>query len=181
MPPRIADAADAPAIAALHAASWSLTYAEVLNPDYLREDVPAERLAVWQRRFASPAPNQAVFVAEQAGSLVGFACVFVAEHAEWGSYLDNLHVAASHHGQGLGRALLAAAAAACERRQSGLGLYLSVNQANRRAQAFYAALGARNAAEAVWQAPDGSAVPTFRFAWPLATPLALLANSPTPP
>lgn len=172
MPIRNAQADDAPAIAALHAASWSRTYADVLNPVYLRDDVPAERLAVWRRRFASPAANQFVIVAEEAGAVVGFACVFVAEHAEWGSYLDNLHVASTHQGRRLGTALLAEAATACERHSPGRGLYLYVNQSNVRAQAFYATLGARNADAAVWQAPDGSVVPTFRLAWPAAAALA---------
>jgi ribosomal protein S18 acetylase RimI-like enzyme len=173
---RTADADDAPAIAALHAASWSQTYADELSPAYLRDEVPAERLAVWQRRFANPRANQHVLVVQAQADVVGFACVLVAEDPEWGSYLDNLHVAAAHQGRRLGAALLAAAAAASERHRPGLGFYLSVNQSNRRAQAFYQAMGARNAACGVWQAPDGSAVPTYRFAWPSATPLAARAG-----
>jgi len=171
VPVRPARAEDAAAIAALHAASWSRTYAEVLDPAYLRERVPAERGALWQLRFASPKANQQVFVVEVAGEVVGFACVFLAEHAEWGSYLDNLHVARGHQGRGVGAALTAAVAAACERECPGRGLYLSVNQSNYRAQAFYARLGAINADTSVWHAPDGSVVPTFRFAWPAAAVL----------
>lgn len=168
---RPARAGDASTIAALHAASWSRTYADVLNPGYLRERVPAERGALWQQRFASPKANQQVFVAEDAGEVVGFACVFLAEHEAWGSYLDNLHVAHSHQGRGVGAALMAAVAAACEHVCPGRGLYLSVNQSNLRAQGFYTALGAANAEAGVWNAPDGSSVPTFRFAWPAAAAL----------
>jgi len=173
LPVRAACAEDAAAIAALHAASWSQTYADVLDPAYLRERVPAERGALWQLRFASPKANQQVFAAEDAGEVVGFACVFLAEHQAWGSYLDNLHVAPGHQGRGVGAALLAAVAAACERECPGRGLYLSVNQSNHRAQRFYAALGAANAEASVWHAPDGSVVPTFRFAWPAAARLLL--------
>lgn len=163
---------DAAAIAALHGASWARTYADALDADYLRHRVPAERLALWQRRFAEPQANQHVFVAEVAGEVIGFACAFIAEHDDWGSYLDNLHVAHGHQGQRVGSALMAAVAAACERLNPGRGLYLSVNQSNQRAQGFYAALGAANADAGVWNAPDGSVVPTFRFAWPTTAALA---------
>jgi len=170
---RPARAEDASAIAALHAASWSRTYADVLDPVYLRERVPAERGALWQQRFASPKTSQRVFVAEDAGEVIGFACVFLAEHEARGSYLDNLHVASGHQGRHVGVALMAAVAAACEHECPGRGLYLSVNQSNRRAQGFYTALGAVNTEAGVWHAPDGSVVPTFRFAWPAAALLLL--------
>ena len=123
--------------------------------------------------MTSPAQNQLVIVAEGSAGIAGFACVFAQAHAEWGSYLENLHVASSHQGQGLGRALLARVAQWCEGQVAGGGLYLSVNQANRYAQDFYLRLGARNAAEGVWNAPDGSLVPTFRFAWDSTAPLAV--------
>lgn len=168
---RSGQGADAQAIAALHAASWARTYADELDADYLCRRVPAERLAVWQQRFAEPKANQRVFVAEDAGEVVGFACAFLAEHDEWGSYLDNLHVAHSHQGRRVGSALMAAVAAACEQHAPGQGLYLMVNQTNHRAQAFYTGVGAVNAEASVWQAPDGSVVPTFRFAWPAAAVL----------
>lgn len=168
---RPAQVTDAQAIASLHAASWARTYAHELDADYLRHRVPIERLAVWEQRFAAPKANQRVFVAVDAGEVVGFACTFLAEHDEWGSYLDNLHVAHSHLGRRVGSALMGAVAAACEQHRPGQGLYLMVNQSNLRAQAFYAALGAANAEASVWHAPDGSVVPTFRFAWTAAAAL----------
>jgi L-asparaginase II len=68
--------------------------------------------------------------------------------------------------------LLLQVAAICEQRCSGQGLYLSVNQSNLRAQKFYLALGAQNSQAAVWNAPDGTSVPTFRFSWTSAATLA---------
>jgi len=173
----------ATAVAALHAASWNATYSSVLSQSYLREVVPAERKAVWQERFARPKENQFVLVAEEDGDVVGFACAFIGEHPELGSYLDNLHVRQSHQGQGLGACLLVEVAAICERSRPGLGLYLMVNQDNHRAQRFYLGFGAHNAEASVWHAPDGSHVPTFRFVWSLAAPLAgtLLTRRPTGP
>ncbi|WP_188703019.1 hypothetical protein [Silvimonas iriomotensis] len=85
-------------IARLHSASWQATYADVLTPDYLALTAPAERKAIWQQRLYKPRSNQIVLVAHANGQLQGFACAYAGEHAEWGSYLDNLHVAHGHQG-----------------------------------------------------------------------------------
>lgn len=162
---RFAKSEDAEAIAALHASSWGSAYGTVLSPEYLRHTVPDERKAVWRGRFASPKDNQIVLVAEEVDEITGFACVFVGEHEEWGSYLDNLHVSQHHQGKGVGKELLLRVAYFCNQERPGQGLYLSVNQANHRAQAFYLSLGASNTQTSIWNAPDGSEVPTFRFAW----------------
>lgn len=159
-------------IAALHAASWAATYSDVLSPLYLQDVVPTERLAIWQERFKNPRENQFVLVAKEDGVVVGFACAFVGEHSDWGSYLDNLHVKKSHQGRGIGSGLLVQVASICEQRLPGQGLYLSVNQTNEHAQNFYLAIGAQNSQAAVWNAPDGTSVPTFRFSWPSAAILA---------
>ncbi len=158
-------------IASLHWASWAATYGDVLTPDYLARIAPEERQRLWATRLSAPAAHQIVLVAEQAAQVIGFTCLYLAEHQQWGTYLDNLHVAAGWQGQGVGKRLLRAAAQVCEERCPGLGLYLLVNQANQRAQHFYQAQGALNAQPAVWHAPDGSVVPTFIFRWEQASAL----------
>jgi hypothetical protein len=89
---RAALAADAAAIAELHAASWRSAYRGSLSDAYLDTDVAAERAAVWQRRLMQPSERQYVLLAEQNGELVGFACVLLDEEPTWGACLDNLHV-----------------------------------------------------------------------------------------
>ena len=162
---RLAMSADAQAIAALHTSSWRRTYKNALSDEYLQRTAPIEREAVWAQRFASRKENQQVLVAEGENGVVGFACAYGAEHVEWGSYLDNLHVDESFQRQGIGRSLLVGIARWCDQQTPGRGLYLSVNQDNRRAQRFYRGLGAHNAKSGVWNAPDGSAVPTYWFVW----------------
>ena len=169
---RVASSGDAHAIAALHAASWKSTYANVLQSAYLSDVVPFERQAVWQQRLGEPRASQRVMVAEHAGKVVGFACAFVDEDPSLGSYLENLHVAIPAQGGGAGTLLIGAVATICSEQAVSPRLYLSVNQDNTRAQRFYRGLGALNAAHAVWNAPDGSAVPTFRFEWTSVTDLA---------
>lgn len=162
---RAATAADANAIAALHAASWQAAYASVLSASYLQNSALSERRTMWTQRLRAPQPNQYVVVADRDGKIVGFACAFLDEHVDWGSYLDNLHVSAALQGQGIGTRLMADVVSRCQSEAPGRGLYLSVNQANHRAQRFYYQLGARNAAPGVWNAPDGSQVPTYWFVW----------------
>ena len=162
---RFASFNEATKIAALHAASWQVTYKNALREDYLQHTVLAEREAVWVERLASPKANQVVLLAEDESGVVGFACAYAAEHAEWGSYLDNLHVRPTSQGQGIGKALLVNIAQWCNLYAPERGLYLSVNHDNQRAQQFYLGLGARNADSWILHAPDGSAVPAYWFLW----------------
>lgn len=156
---------DAVDIARIHSDSWRHTYRRVLTKSYLEDVVPVERLENWNNLLANPKPNQFIMVAEDIGEISGFVCVSEGENAEWGSYLDNLHVRKEHHARGIGKSLLTQAARWCYQQNSDNGMCLLVNQDNLHAQHFYLRLGARNAEPSVWNAPDGSVVPTFWFVW----------------
>ncbi|MFO1367973.1 MAG: GNAT family N-acetyltransferase [Marinagarivorans sp.] len=162
---RPASQTDAYAIAKLHTTSWQTYYTQALSADYLKYLAPAEREALWLARLTQPKNNQRVFVALKQNELLGFACVFLDDNTEFGSYLDNLHVAAAYQGKGVGRCLIRAVANACMELAPHGGLCLLVNQNNYRAQNFYLKLGAVNDRVDSWAAPDGSAVPTFWFVW----------------
>lgn len=167
---------DAEAIAALHAASWRATYRGAFRDDYLDGDVLAERRVVWRERLGAPASHQHVVVAVDGDAVVGFACAYGADDARFGTQLDNLHVRGDRQGEGIGARLVAAVAAWSAARHPDAGLYLFVVETNADARRFYARLGAADAGGEVWQAPDGSAVPTRRCVWP-STALARLASS----
>ena len=162
---RYATPVDAKGIAALHTLSWRLTYKDALNEEYLQNIVPNERESIWEQRFSEPKENQCVVVAEFKSELVGFACAYALEHEAWGSYLDNLHVSESYQGSGIGQALLLKVAQWCNQHTPDAGMYLLVNQDNLNAQKFYVRGGARNIQSSVWNAPDGSVVPTYIYAW----------------
>jgi ribosomal protein S18 acetylase RimI-like enzyme len=106
-----------------------------------------------------------VSVAERDGEVIGFVCAYSGENSKWGSYLDNLHIRKSYQSMGIGKSLLIDAARWCHQREPNKGMCLLVNQDNVKAQAFYNSLGARNAENGVWNAPDGSVVPTYWFVW----------------
>lgn len=162
---RLATMADASHIAAIHTASWRDTYKKALTATYLAEIVPQERAELWANRLSKAKPNQYVLVAEYDDVIVGFACFYLAGNADFGSYLDNLHVAKSHQAKGIGKCLLLAGASRCTQQEPAQGLCLLVNQDNFNAQAFYKRLGAENVKDSIWYAPDGSNVPTYWFVW----------------
>jgi ribosomal protein S18 acetylase RimI-like enzyme len=163
---RDATVKDVAAIAALHAESWRSGYRTILSDDYLEKEVYRERLALWQERF-SRTPRKAMFVmvAEANSTLVGFVCVFPDEDSVFGSFLDNLPVAPTMTGQGIGRKLLSEAATRLATNGSCSGLYLWVIEQNERARRFYERAGARGVGSRVNTMPDNRHVLALRCYW----------------
>ncbi len=162
---RVASKDDAKYIADIHTQSWRNTYQSALTKQYLAEIVPKERSEVWKDRLENPKYNQHVIVAESDGKIVGFGCVYSGENTEWGAYLDNLHVSKSYQSKGIGKLLLAKIVQWCLKQEPEKGMCLLVNQDNTKAQEFYVKFGARNARMGIWNAPDGSIVPTYWLVW----------------
>lgn len=172
---REAAAADAAALARLHARSWRGFYRGMMSDAWLDGDIDAERGAFWSNALASPVPGQAVIVAEAQGELAGFVHLHANHDAAWGSYVHALHVAATFQGRGIGARLMDAVGEWCERHGTRGGVWLWVLEPNAPARAFYERIGARNVERDVWEAPDGGRVPKFRYAWP--SPQALRAGA----
>lgn len=162
---RTATRADAAAVARLHAESWRAHYRGAYRDEYLDGDVVEERIRVWEERLAAPAPNQLVVLAEEDGELIGFACAYGADDESWGTLLDNIHVRPGHQGRGVGAALLAEVAAWCRESHPDCGLYLWVLAQNRRAQRFYARLGASDEGGELSEPPGGGQIHGRRYAW----------------
>lgn len=158
-------AADAPAIAALHAESWRAHYRGACRDAYLDSDVVSDRRRVWQERLSRPAPNQYVVLAELDDAPIGFACVHGGADPRWGSLLDNLHVRPGHQGQGVGARLVADVVAWCRAHHPHAGLYLWVLAGNEGAQRFYRRLGARDHGGELSEAPGGGRIHGRRYVW----------------
>lgn len=163
---RPAGPADAPAIAALHAESWLRTYRGMLSDAYLDGDVHGERSAAWQQRFAEPRPDQRAWLATADDEPVGFVCLFADDDPGWGVYVDNLHVRVDQQGRGLGRALLATAAAWTVAERPASGLWLWVLEANHAARAFYGRAGAVEADRTRADDHGGGTATAVRCHWP---------------
>ena len=175
---REATAADAPAIARLHAESWRSAYRGILNDEFLDHEVHPERLALWTERFAeqdsgTQTPKMFVILAEQDEKPLGFASVFLEDDPIYGSLLDNLHVSPEIIRSGIGRQLLSECARQLLTRGSRTGLYLWVINKNRNAQKFYEKAGATYVDSHEHPMPDGSRVVTLRCYWPNPSALIL--------
>jgi ribosomal protein S18 acetylase RimI-like enzyme len=163
---RDATVKDVTAIAELHADSWRSTYRAILSDDYLENEVDRERLALWQARLSGACQKTMfVMVAEANSTLAGFVCVFPDEDSVFGSFLDNLHVAPTMTGQGIGRKLLSEAARHLDANGSRSGLYLWVVEQNEKARRFYRRAGARVVGSRVSTMPDNRQVLTLRCYW----------------
>lgn len=111
---RRARAGDAPAIGKVNVESWRATYPGLVPDSYLlglSEQDSAER---WQARLATPGEGTGVWVAlERHQGLVGFASCGPQRTAiaGYGGELYTLYLLDTAQGHGLGRRLMAAAAA----------------------------------------------------------------------
>lgn len=142
---RPATAADAPLIAAMHAASWQATYRDLLPAAFLQCEVGDERAAYWRARMEAPgSERRLVLIAERDDTHepVGFVCVEKQPDSPWGVLLDNLHALPAHQGIGVGKLLLAAVQD-WARAQGEKQLYLYVLEGNAPAIAFYERQGWR--------------------------------------
>lgn len=149
---RVAESADAPAVAALHIRAWQWAYEGLISADYLAglpEQLP-RRERFWRELLDAPGPEARTWVAEAEGRIVGFVTVGPSRDPDAGDrtgevravYLDRDVV-----GKGFGRALFARAQDPL--RESGSReATLWVLERNVRARRFYEAAG--------WR-PDGGA------------------------
>jgi ribosomal protein S18 acetylase RimI-like enzyme len=162
---------DWPAVAAIHAASWRSAYRGIYPDAYLDNEAPEERRAFWRRALAEWDPElDSVFLAEDAGETVGFACLRREAEAE-GPLLDNLHVLPERKSGGIGRRLIAAAAAWLVEREPEAALQLGVWKDNVAARRFYARLGGREVGETVLPTEGGGRATQVRVRWERAADL----------
>jgi ribosomal protein S18 acetylase RimI-like enzyme len=175
---REAGAADAGAIASLHADSWQHHYRGAYSSSYLDSDVVADRQAVWSERLNRPGVGQSTIVAVSEGVVVGFVHIVFDHDPTWGALVDNLHVTSSLKRRGIGTRLLVEAARVLVARRPGSGFYLWVLDQNKPAQAFYVARGAIRGETVVrGPFPGGGTALGCRMAWP--DPAALLGDDST--
>lgn len=175
---RPARLADAEQIALLHAESWRRHYRGAYSDSYLDGDLEADRRAVWNARLRSPANTFTIKAVDGDDDVVGFIHVAVDDDDNWGSLVDNLHVAVDRHRTGIGTALLVAAAETIVERAARPAAYLWVQELNTSAQAFYLASGG-TIVETTKSRPPGD-VPgrlngspnKLRVAWPDVTTIA---------
>jgi GNAT superfamily N-acetyltransferase len=129
-------------MAAVHVAAWRESYAGLLPADFLARMSVDARRSLWRREIAAPRPGGALFVAEQAGAVVGF--VSAGPQRDDARLCDAeiyaLYLLRAAQGRGLGRALMRAAAGVALR-WGAASLDLWALEGNARAAGFYRAMG----------------------------------------
>jgi ribosomal protein S18 acetylase RimI-like enzyme len=171
---------DATAIASLHADSWRFAYRGAFTDEYLDELAAQDRLVFWQDKLRSPDPNQHVFVLVDGDALIGFVSVYTDHHAEFGSFLNNLHVAREHLRRGHGARLMSAVRDCCNVKAASSPVYLLVLESNLRAQAFYSRLGGTFRQSYPWTPPGGGALLLHQFVWPSPNHIQFADETPLP-
>jgi len=162
---RTSNISDVKAISDIHSDSWIESYDGILDPNYLNGTLRGERYSSWSKRISEDRDDEIIYVAEEAGKILGFICLVLDKDPSLGSYVDNLHISTKHRSNGLGKLLLRRAALACSGHSKTAGLHLLVTQHNTRGQKFYSRFGAKQSIADSWVAPDGSDIPVFLYSW----------------
>jgi ribosomal protein S18 acetylase RimI-like enzyme len=154
---RPARLADADAIAQVHVRAWRETYRGLI-PDSVLAGLSVEgRVRAWSDMIGAGDATPAIFVAEQGGTIVGFASArlmhdpLLATDGE----LTSIYLLDGHKRQGTGRLLFRHLVAWLRERDcTSLGLW--VLDTNTGARAFYAALGGRTGRRKIDERTDAS-------------------------
>lgn len=135
--------ADAEAIARVRIDAWRATYRGMIPDAYLDAMSIDENAGLWRRILATGSPKAGVFVAEDAGEVVGFASGNRRDppKLDFGAELSAIYVRADRKRQGIGRRLVAAVAATMLAKHAD-GLLVFVIAGNKDARAFYENMGA---------------------------------------
>ena len=157
---------DAAAIARVHWQSWQETYPGLMPPALLEATTLELRLAQWPDWLAAHRQNGMPLVAELDGTVSGIALMAPARDPSLGTPLELglCYVLAAAHRRGVGRALVGGCAGWMAARGGGaVGLW--VVDGNHRAEAFYAAMGARRTGVVRTETVRGHELAEFAMAW----------------
>ncbi len=163
---------DMPAVGRLHVDSWRATYPGLLPQALLDRQTYAEREQRWRGWRQDDDGQRFLLVAVAAGEVVGFVAGLPEPNGDPHIVeVAALHVARSQHGRGLGKRLLARAAALGEQRGF-TALSLEMLEGNPTG-GFYDHLGGR-VTDRYATLLDGEEVTDLRYRWDDITALSRL-------
>jgi len=139
---RVATAADAPAIARVHVASWRTTYPGMLPDSYLSAMDVQDYTSRWARALSNPVSPGAVTVVDEDGDVVGFAsCGRQRDGRQpYEGELYAIYLLQEVQGRGYGRALVEASATRLAGQRI-TSMVVWVLRDNAHARGFYERLG----------------------------------------
>jgi len=136
-----------------------------MSSDFLENQAQEDRLLHWRSAMNQRGEKERVFVAEYDGKVEGFVCIKLHNDAQWGCYIDSLHVSSSLRGKGVGKQLLRYAAEWVKDRDDDSPLYLWVFEDNTQAVTFYQRLGGTIVERTLSDMPSSDNAPVFRVSW----------------
>lgn len=156
---------DQAGIARVHAQAWQAAYRDILPAELVAGFSLESRELLWRGLFAGRRPPLVELAALPGGDIAGFVwCRRIAQpEAGFDGEIIAVAVAPAWQGRGLGRRLMAAAAA----RLAALGAasgYLWVYRDNLAARGFYERLGGRMVDQDV-ERYEGQELPIVAYAW----------------
>lgn len=162
---RHARVGDEALLARLHTVSWQHAYAGLLPAAFLRDELDDFMAAKWAARLAEPAGSYRIAIAYVDDEPAGFVCLWPAAEPDKGVYLDNLHVLPPFQGFGLGRRLMAWAAAEAQQGWPQQPLFLYVLAANGQARAVYRRMGGFETIHQDVAMPGNVTLPAMQVTW----------------
>ncbi|MFT4759092.1 MAG: ribosomal protein S18 acetylase RimI-like enzyme [Paraglaciecola sp.] len=158
---------DAITIAHLHATSWKEHYRGIYSDDYLDKEIFIERTAFWKDRLENATESLFVLLAKERDKLCGFIVLSKNYDKKWGAYLDNIHVAKTVRGQGVGRQLMEKSVAWLRDQNADTQFYLWVFEANVTARAIYKKWGGYEAETCPFdlEKHGGGSTQSVRIVW----------------
>ncbi|MDQ4139497.1 MAG: GNAT family N-acetyltransferase [Bacteroidota bacterium] len=156
---------DYTAIAKLHATSWQQHYRGIMSDNFLDNEVEHDRLKVWHERLQNPPENQKIILATLNENLVGLSCFYLNDDPDFGTLIDNLHVAKNLQKSGVGAMLLKESAKFIRDHANFPKMYLWVYELNKNARAFYDRLGGKNFQTIEVENIDKTKALVCRYVW----------------
>ncbi|MGJ8646471.1 MAG: GNAT family N-acetyltransferase [Marinomonas colpomeniae] len=153
---RVADIKDLEGLITLHADSWRESYRGIFSDQFLDNDVWEDRKQFWVNRLSTHKSNQYVLVAIDNDEICGVICALGNESAQWGTFIDSLHVSKSAQGKGIGKQLMYLMAKWADESFEHKGVYLEVLEDNSNARGFYHRIGAKHQETNLWQPPGSN-------------------------
>jgi GNAT superfamily N-acetyltransferase len=156
---------DSAGIARAQVDSYQTAYAGILPQEYLAHFTYAEQEQDW-RDLLSSQPQDIVYVAEDAGEIIGYALgrATQSEIPPYDSELVALHIRRSHQHKGSGRQLVAAIAE--QLRQRGCSSLMLWVLATNPARSFYERLGGQLIGERCINLGEDVTAVEVAYGWP---------------
>ncbi len=152
-------------IARLHAENWRQNYRGILSDFFLENILEKYMDDTWGEKLRSPAEKQYTTIAFSGNEMVGFSCLVLDDDVQYGSMLDNLHVAKTAQNKGIGKILVKHCAGLISDFAKNRRMYLWVYEQNKNAIAVYERLGGTHYETVEKETAEGKPAIVYRYTW----------------